>query len=146
VTTRQPCPSCGRRGAVVPATTLKALLVPSALARLESDGFQFCSAPACDVVYFSTHGATFCTADVRVPVWQKAAPGARTVCYCFGENETDIQREIKDAGLTMAIERVRTHIANRRCACEVRNPRGACCLGDLTAIVRSLSPHEAPRV
>jgi hypothetical protein len=36
------------------------------------------------------------------------------------------------------IERVREHIAAERCACEVRNPRGACCLGDVIAAVKRI--------
>ena len=138
VTTRIACPSCGTRGAVVESTTVKALLVPSALARLKHDSFHFCASPACKVVYFSGAGATFDTADLRVPVWQKTPPGARIVCYCFGENEADMQHEIADTGRTAAIDRVRAHIADRRCACDVRNPRGACCLGDLTTAVKAL--------
>lgn len=141
-TSRIACPSCGTRGPVVEATTVKALLVPYALARLNHDTFYFCASPTCDVVYFSGTGMTFSKANLRVPVWQKTTPGARIVCYCFGENEADIQREIEDTGRTAAIERVRAHIADRRCACDVRNPRGACCLGDLTAAVKALA---APR-
>ena len=37
-----------------------------------------------------------------------------------------------------AVERVRAHISAGRCACEVRNPRGACCLGDVTNAVEYL--------
>ena len=36
------------------------------------------------------------------------------------------------------IERVREHIAAERCACDVRNPRGACCLGDVIAAVKRI--------
>jgi hypothetical protein len=34
---------------------------------------------------------------------------------------------------------VRRHIEDRRCACDVRNPRGACCLGDLTLVIKQLT-------
>jgi endonuclease YncB( thermonuclease family) len=77
--------------------------------------------------------------DVRVPVWQKQAPGARMLCYCFGENEADIARETLEHGASRAVERIREHIAAGRCACELRNPRGTCCLGDVSAAV---SRHE----
>jgi hypothetical protein len=43
---------------------------------------------------------------------------------------------LEETGRTMAIERVREHIAATRCACDIRNPRGACCLGDLIAAVK----------
>jgi len=76
--------------------------------------------------------------DVRVPIWQKQSPGDRMICYCFGENEADISAEIQRTGESHAVERVRAHISAGRCACEVRNPRGACCLGDVTNAVEYL--------
>lgn len=140
---RKRCPSCDTASVRVEVATVKALLLPSALSRLPFAGkFHFCASLACPVVYFTDADAPFFTTDVRVPVWQKAVAGARTICYCFGENETDMKREIEESGRTQALERVRVHIAGRRCACEVRNPRGACCLGDLAAAVKSLSPIQ----
>jgi hypothetical protein len=106
--------------------------------RLEMVTFRFCPDPICDTVYVSDTGQVFRVNDVRVPVWQKLPPGDRTLCYCFGENERDLQREITERGTTDVLARVRAHIAERRCACDVRNPRGACCLGDLTVAVAAL--------
>ena len=128
------CPACGQGGKPVHDLTVKALLTATALRRLEGCGFMFCANSACDVVYFSG-AAQYGTTDVRVPVWQKLAAGDRTICYCFGENERDIQREICTSGSSEVASRVRAHIAAKRCACEVRNPRGVCCLGDVVATV-----------
>jgi hypothetical protein len=129
----------------VDVATVKALLTSSALARLTASHFHFCAGPECGVVYFSDDGQIFLTSDVRVAVWEKQPPGERTVCYCFGENESDIRREIERDGRTSAVERVRAHIAARRCACDVRNPRGACCLGDLMAAVKRLGAGRQPQ-
>jgi hypothetical protein len=87
-------------------------------------------------VYFGAGCEPFTTADVRVPVWQKLAFGDRPICYCFGESERSIRDELTAGGASTAVDRVRAHIAAERCACEVRNPRGACCLGDLIAAVK----------
>lgn len=86
-------------------------------------------------MYFDAEGRTFTTGDLRVPAWQKQTPGARTICYCFGENEADIRAKIELTGRSKAEARVRAHIQAGRCACQVRNPKGACCLGDITQIV-----------
>ena len=137
------CPSCGLNGTLVDATTVRALLVPAALARLEPQQFRFCAGRSCEVVYFSWAGTTFTATDLQIPVWQKSAPGARTICYCLGENEADMRREIEDTGQTAAIDRVRAQIADNRCACEVRNPRGVCCLGELMAAARALIQVQA---
>ena len=121
--------------------TLKALLTESALHRFERGEYRFCPDASCDVVYFDAAGRTFTTADLRVPVWQKQPPGARTICYCFGENETDIRAELAHIGRSRAEERVRAHIEAGRCVCEVRNPKGACCLGDITQAVKRVVAH-----
>lgn len=135
------CRICGTPGTPVDSLTVKALLIESALVRYEHAAYRFCTDSACAIVYFAETGATFTTTDVRARVWQKEARGRRTFCYCFGENDADIVREIEQTGQSGAVERVRAHIAAKRCACEVRNPRGTCCLGDLQAAVAQL--HSA---
>jgi Zinc binding domain len=137
------CPVSGTAGTPVDLQTVKALLTTIALQRLETGAYRFCSAPDCDVVYFDDEGHTFSAEDVRVGVWQKQPEGDRVVCYCFGENESDMRSEIARHGRTRAVERVRAHIHAGRCACEVRNPRGACCLGDLNAAAKRLTASAA---
>jgi hypothetical protein len=44
--------------------------------------------------------------------------------------------EIESTGASTAVDRIRRHIDAGRCACEVRNPRGACCLGDVIAAIK----------
>lgn len=135
---QQECPRSGTQGHAVDLNTVKALLSPAALTRISGAPHRFCPDPACEIVYFSP-GDTYTVKDLRVPVWQKEPAGARMVCYCFGENEADIRREIERNGLSQAVERVRGHIAAGRCACELRNPRGACCLGDVIATVKRMA-------
>ena len=130
------CPTCRTRGKPVDPLTVKALLTEQALTRLRPGGHRFCAAPGCEVVYFDDAGQTFSTDDVHVVVWQKCRAGRRTICYCFGENEDAIQEEVKRTGGSEATARVRAHIAANRCACEMRNPAGVCCLGDLAQTVR----------
>ena len=135
---RQPCLACGVSAAAVEPQTVKALLIDAALRRFEVDAYYFCASPDCDTVYFGLGGGRFSTRDVRVPVWQKESPGSRTICYCFGENEAGIREELLQTGVSHAVSRVREHIAARRCACDIRNPRGSCCLGDVTAATKRL--------
>jgi hypothetical protein len=130
------CPVSNGRGVPVSDLTVKALLTDRALCRLESAPLRFCPDPHCRVVYFDAAGRCFLTTEIRVPVWQKEPCGDRPICYCFGESEASIRGEIATSGRSMAVDRVRGHIDAGRCACEVRNPRGACCLGDLIAAVR----------
>ena len=129
------CPACDRQTLAVDLATIKAMLTPAALGQLQMVTFRFCPEPACDTVYVSDTGQVFRVNDVRVPVWQKLPTGDRMLCYCFGETERDLHNPMEASAV---LARVRAHIAERRCACEVRNPRGSCCLGDLTAAVKRL--------
>jgi len=132
------CPVSGARTTPVDLRTVKALLTETALARLSATAaHRFCADPSCDIVYVDAGGARYLTSDLRVPVWQKARAGSedRIICYCFGESEARMRRELEATGRSLATDRVRAHIAAGRCACDLRNPRGACCLGDLGAAI-----------
>lgn len=137
------CPQSGWAGKAVDLQTVKALLTERALSRLTPGDYRFCADPDCAVVYFDSNGGRFATDDLRVSVWQKLLFGNRPVCYCFGESEASIRAEIETSGRSSAVERIRAHIAVGRCACEVRNPRGACCLGDVIAAIKRVASTVA---
>jgi hypothetical protein len=90
--------------------------------------FWFCASGACDTVYFGD-GLRFTREDLSVPVHQKDPGGDILICYCFGFTRSEIQSD-KGAEIAKVIgDKVREGL----CSCEVRNPRGACCLGDVRA-------------
>jgi hypothetical protein len=141
------CPSCGRRGARIGAVTVEALTFISLADGSDTHDWFFCAANDCTTVYFSGE-RSFTVSDVRVPVLQKTLPGGRLVCYCLQENEAALRQEVEVTGTSRAVERVREFIATDGCACEVRNPKGSCCLGDVIAAVKRLTSEsgtEAPR-
>ncbi len=132
------CAACTERGSPVQLQTVKALLTEVALRRVRPTHYRFCANPLCETVYVGDAGDRFGTDDIRVPVWQKQPAGGRLVCYCFGETESGIQSELLAQGRTDVVARIREHIAAQRCACDIRNPRGTCCLGDVIAAVTRL--------
>lgn len=137
------CPTCGHQTVAVELGTVKALLTEAAMRRVSAIPDRFCGGSACPAVYFNAERQVFGTSDIRVPVWQKEPFGRRMICYCFGENEADIRAEIERTGRSEAAQRVRALIAAGRCACELRNPRGTCCLGDVMQAVAQMKaiPH-----
>lgn len=135
---RAACCQCGSKGSAVDLVTAKALLTEVALRLLTLAPLYFCQEPTCSAVYFTTDGQVYSGAALRVPVWQKEPAGRRRICYCFDENEESMLREVVETGRCGAVQRVRDHIAADRCACDVRNPRGTCCLGDLMKAVARL--------
>ena len=131
------CPICGKPGTAVQLQTVKALLIEIALRQVQKTHYRFCPNPSCEAVEFGDAGDCYNTSDLRVPVWQKETVGARLLCYCFGETESAIRAELAGQG-NSGVDRIREHIAAQRCACDVRNPRGACCLGDVIAAVKRM--------
>lgn len=132
------CATCTERGTPVQLQTVKALLTEVALRRMQLTHYRFCANPTCGTVYFGDAGDQFGTDEIRVPVWQKQPGGERLLCYCFGETESGIRSELMEQGRTDVVARIREHIAAHRCACDIRNPRGACCLGDVIAAVKRI--------
>ena len=137
------CPECGERARSVDRITLKALLRPDALMRITVSAYLFCPTATCNVVYFAP-SSIFRRRDVVVPVFQKEPAGERTVCYCFAITESDLRREIDQAETPPAAERISALVKADRCACEVKNPQGTCCLGNVTTLVKSLLAEVAP--
>jgi hypothetical protein len=136
------CARCGKTGRRVDRITLKALLRPEALKRLGAPDHRFCATPHCPIVYFGRN-EVFEQADAFVRVFQKEQVGARMVCYCFGETETDIRLEVQKTGRSTAAERITELVAAGRCACEVRNPQGSCCLGNVALVIKNATERVA---
>lgn len=131
------CPNCGEPGRLVDRITVKAMLRPKALMRLSAPEHRFCSTRGCPVVYFGVE-EVFTGAEVDVPVFQKEPAGARIVCYCFAIGERDIRRELIETGRSTAGERITALVKAERCACEVKNPQGSCCLGNVAAAAEAV--------
>ncbi len=69
-------------------------------------------------------------------VGAKAAVDPIPVCYCFGFTRKDIEDEIAESGCSTIAERITTEVKAGNCACEIKNPSGKCCLGDVTRAVQ----------
>lgn len=120
------CPHDRSQGKPVKVLTLKSLLVPQALERLNPPAdYQFCSSANCPVVYFSAAGDVFTTDDLKVPVFQKDPGQEVPVCYCFGWTRHRIQAIDESFSI---VDSITKHIQAGRCGCEVNNPQGRCCL------------------
>lgn len=136
------CVECGTKAREIDTITLKALLTTDALKRLESGPYHFCSEETCDAVYFNGSGSVFGTADVTVPVWQKTDDPYAHVCYCFEHSEDSMRKEVVEIGSTNAPDEIKRLIQEGKCACEVRNPQGTCCLGNVVKVVKRLGARS----
>jgi hypothetical protein len=133
------CAECGTKGRGVERRTVLHHVKREQFARVCEDDYRFCADPACAVVYYGTLGAVFTVNDVRELVTAKASGDVRPLCYCFGFTEGDIRREITQTGATTVPAQISEFIKAKFCACEIRNPSGACCLGEVNKAAQRLA-------
>lgn len=127
------CPRCGVVGHEVARETVGAMAsleVPAAV--LAHPAFRFCETPTCEVVYYADD-AVVPRALVRVKVHAKDSGLDVPLCYCFGHTRRSIAKEIATTGNSSASQVITREIKAGHCACEVKNPSGRCCLGDVRA-------------
>jgi hypothetical protein len=124
------CPVCKTTGKSIGTQTVKALLVMSL--RQVQEGYLFCKSPTCPVVYFAADGSHHFTTDqVRERVYQKY-PDDDTVfvCYCFLHTLGQIRHASQPERAAISAE-ITAGIKANQCACDLRNPQGDCCLGNV---------------
>src|SRR5712671_6540015 len=131
------CPVNGARSKQVDILTVKSLVRQLPLG-MPNTQYYFCEAPGCDAVYFplDAQAPTFRRGDLIVRVGRKETADPIAVCYCFGFTRKDIQREIVKTGRSTILGRIMTEVKVGNCACEMKNPSGKCCLGDVTRTVK----------
>ncbi|MED4016302.1 putative iron-sulfur cluster-binding metallochaperone [Sutcliffiella cohnii] len=136
----QECPSCKAKGKTVKLITLKSMLKPNKLETLNADATHyFCFEEKCDVVYFDTASKIYVKSELKVPVYQKESSNTVPVCYCFDWTKEKIKEYTKRGERTKPVEHIKQNIKENRCGCEVNNPQGSCCLGNVTQYIKSLS-------
>jgi Zinc binding domain/BFD-like [2Fe-2S] binding domain len=131
------CPVNGARSKQVDMLTVRSLVrrLPLGMANAQ---YYFCEAPQCDVVYFpsSPQAPIFRRADLLVRVGGKETRDPIPVCYCFGFTRKDIEDEVAQTGHSTISDRITAEVKAGNCACEVKNPSGKCCLGNVTRVVQ----------
>lgn len=132
------CPKCGQPGKLVETKTLKHMVQPRHLERTNRPGFRFCRSADCDVVYFQTDGECFHKSDVRVRVGLKETTDPVPLCYCFGFTEAMAAEEIRAMGQCSIPQRITAEVKAGNCACEIRNPQGSCCLGNVSFAIKKV--------
>jgi len=132
------CPTNGRIGKLVDIQIVKSMLdLP--LTELHSGQYYFCKESDCPTVYYNADGQTFTESNLRERVYQKnPADDTVKVCYCFRHTPESIRDEINLTGKTTVISSITDGIQMELCACDIRNPQGNCCLGNVKALVKRI--------
>jgi hypothetical protein len=91
-------------------------------------------------VYFSDQ-AVFRKPDLKVRVGVKETADPIPLCYCFDYSREDVRQDIETAGMTRVLDDIKAEVQGGFCACEVKNPSGACCLGDITRAIQEAKKY-----
>lgn len=131
------CMVCGKRGLPVSRKTLEHLLRPESRVALRDVPYYFCQTPECRIVYFSNDPIhRFTKEDLTVRVGMKESEDPIPICYCFNFTERDILEEVKRNGKSRIFEEIAANVKAGLCACEIKNPSGRCCLGNVQRTIR----------
>ncbi len=117
--------------------TVETLVKPEIKSQLLPQPYYFCNAPDCDTVYVSALGDHLITKDqlsVRVGIKEKDDP--IPICYCFNFDRQAIQEDFRNKGSTEIPKIITDRVKAGECQCEVTNPSGTCCLGDVSRAVK----------
>ena len=141
------CRLCGNRGQAVLRQTVESLLTREPLSRLEECAYFFDTSPGCDVVYFSNERASYFTKrDVKVRVGIKETQDPIPICYCFGHTIGSARSELEATGKSTIAVRITKEVQAGNCACEVKNPSGRCCLGEVKKAMHRVMAESGSRV
>ena len=133
------CPQCGQSGRAIDTQTVKAMLAVS-LHAIRPVSYYFCPTEQCAVVYFMQDGEqSFCEEELRERVYQKHPHDDEVlICYCFHHTVGSIREEWRQTGQSTVVETVTVGTQMGQCACDLRNPQSACCLGNLRRFVEQM--------
>jgi hypothetical protein len=107
------------------------------LREVNDDAYRFCRTETCPVVYFGVGGnQVFTTSDVRERVYQKEPRDDDVlVCYCFNHTVGEILNAAPGERESITAD-INTGIQAGQCACDLRNPQGSCCLGNVRGLMK----------
>lgn len=132
------CPACAHNGSAVSSVTPRHTLNPRLRKQVDATAaYYFCASPDCAVVYYSDSGQYFTTEELINRVTCKDSSPETPLCYCFKISKQDALDELKASGHSTVLASIREQMDSKGCFCEKSNPRGTCCLEEVTAWLAS---------
>lgn len=104
---------------------------------VSSGDYRYCETPARPVVYFGPPGTQLLRiADLKTRVGAKETEDPVPVCYCFSFTERQIIEDVLAHGRCTIRDYIQDKVRRGECACEVKNPSGRCCLGNVARAIK----------
>ena len=131
------CPESGTESEKIQRRTIEHMVRPELVDKILDSQYYYCADADCAIVYFSSDGISkFTTEDIRVAVFAKDPGKDVNVCYCFDWTRGRIEEEIRETGVSTAARDVAEKMRAKFCECDIKNPKGTCCIGNISAYVR----------
>lgn len=138
------CPVSGTSSRKVQRRTVESLLKKDVQWHLEPVQYYYCPDEVCPIVYFSNQPVRhFSIGELAVRAFDKDAGSDVPVCYCFDWTRQKIKDEIEETGKSTAAMEIAKNVKAAFCACDVKNPKGRCCLGDVNRVVKQFASTKA---
>lgn len=133
------CSVSGTTSRKVQRRTVESLLKKDLQWHLEPVQYYYCPDKSCPVVYFSNQPVRyFSIGELVVRVFDKDQALEVPVCYCFDWTRKKIADQIAQTGKSTAAMEIAQKVKAGECACDVKNPKGRCCLGDVNTFVKEV--------
>lgn len=133
------CPICNATGKHVDTQTVKGVLSATLEILKPGNPYYYCKTLDCETVYFHEDGSQVISEEgLRVPVYHKHANAPSTkICYCFEILIQDLEEDIAAFEGKKSVGRINAGITAGQCACDIRNPEGVCCLGNVKRHIKT---------
>lgn len=134
------CPVCGQRGKPVNTQTIKGVLSTTLEIIQPDNPYLYCRTEDCRVVYFHKDGEQIIEAsDLRVKVYHKSpGEGQTPICFCFDHSVGDLKQDYLETQGKKIVDQINLGIKKEQCGCDIRNPEGVCCLGNVRRHINKL--------
>ena len=126
-----PAPVCPLTGLPTLPVARSTVLAIATVPDVPETSFGFCGVNTCEVVYVGADGMLIEKDQLKVRVGAKETSDPKPVCYCWGFDERQIVEDFRQYGRSTVRSYVQDQVQAGRCRCELTNPSGRCCLGDI---------------
>ena len=128
------CPSCGGPGRAVSEATVFAHTGAENRPKARLSAWRFCRNRTCPVSYFAASEKSAVQLGALTSPFSKSSSPNRMLCFCFEHTAAQIAAAPSLQATIVAACRA------GKAACELKNPEGRCCLGQVAAVIRSAAP------
>lgn len=137
------CPTCEQEGKHVELLTIRAMTRRDFPHYGElTRGFLCLNPDDSTVYYFPNLDFSVNQDDVVTDIGFKTNSKTKTICYCFRHTKEDIIDDYLENGRSNIEIDVRQKVKDKLCTCEVSNPKGKCCLGDIRTVIKGEIEHD----